>query len=630
MIAVHVDREPLAPETARRFFAFAGETSGRTPTLFHSGHVALAQLSTSARHQTVVPDGRWQVLLEGQIHNRSELAERFGPGGDDALYAAALDRWGDEADQHVVGHYCAIALDRGGHRLRLARSPFAAPPLHYRRDEQGITASSLLRCVNWRVEGRAEPDLVMLAQRMLGDFSATGRDWYRDGHRVPQGCAIEVDFGGLREVWRYDIFACPRLPETDPQACVEQALALFDEGVARALDGVRLPGVLVSGGLDSAQVAASAALQLGPERTVHGFTYGPEAIPPDSLVPGQFADDRVAVSGLAALHPGLRLHTFANAGQDFRHGQHDLVRAMGCAPPSLGLSWQCHDIYQRARELGCDAILTGEFGNESFSNTAPWGFAEYLRRGRWRELLLALRGNRGDSRPLWRRFLSLAVLPNLPAPLRRSIRQALHGPDGDPLAITGIAPQWAAETGVLEAAHGRGFDPQHPPVTSHDEAWRRLMAEDGQDIAESSQGFELLYGLPTRDPTAYRPLVEFCFGLPTAMFLRGGIDRWLAREMAKGRLPEEQRLRREQGAHELDWHLRIGRARPALLEEIARMEDDPDIARVVDLAYLRHILEHFPERSTWRNEVRAPYVTALNRGISAGRFIAYAKGRNDI
>jgi asparagine synthase (glutamine-hydrolysing) len=156
------------------------------------------------------------------------------------------------------------------------------------------------------------------------------------------------------------------------------------------------------------------------------------------------------------------------------------------------------------------------------------------------------------------------------------------------------------------------------------------MAEDGQDTAELTEGFARLYGIPRRDPTAYRPLVEFCFGLPTGLYRRNGIDRWLARAMGEGRLPEVQRHNRDQGSHEVDWHLRLGRARADLLDEVTRMEADPDIARVVDLARMRDLLEHFPEHSSWEVAVRGPYSNALRQGISAGRFIAYAKGRNDI
>ena len=584
--------------------------------------------SADAAPFAAAPHG-WQVMVEGQIHNHRALAARFGDGSPAALYGAALAHWGDAVDQHVIGHYCAIAVAPDGQRMRLARSPFSAPPMHYRCDDGTMTASPLLRAVNWALDDRPRPDLVMLARRMMVDFATDGRDWYEGGHRLRMGSAVEVTSGGGREVWRYEIFACPQHPDIKPEQAVEQARSLLDEAVGHALTGARQPGALISGGLDSSQVSASAALQLSPGTVLHGFTYGPETFPADSLVPGQFADDREGVAGMAALYHNLRLHRFANPGQDFRHGQHDLVRAMGCGAPSLGLTWTCHDIYEQARKLGCDVMLSGDLGNDGFSNPAPWGFPEYLRRGRWRELVLALKSNRGDDRPLWRRFVSLALIPAIPAGLGERFRVWLRG-QRDPITAHGINPALAAEHRLVKTALEAGYDPSLPPTNSREEFWRRFMLEDGQDTAEANQGFELLYGIPTRDPTAYRPLMELCFSLPTEMFLRHGWDRWLAREMARGRLPEDQRMRRDQGAHDLDWHPRIARARESLLDEVSRMEDDPDIAAVVDLPLLRMLLEQFPERSSWRPEIRGPYINAVNRGITAGRFIAFAKGRNDI
>lgn len=631
MIAAHCAAEPLSRTEVQRLFVCLGHAPGRRQWSQTDGAClfgALARTSGDEETPCRTADGRI-VLFEGQLHNHADLAQRFGPASDAALYGAAVWHWGDRADQHVIGHYCAIVVDPAKGSLRLARSPFAAPPLHYRCDARGITASPLLRVVNWQVDGRANADLVMLAQRMLCDFGAEGRGWYEGTGRVPLGRAIDVSAGGVRALWRYDLAASAPPVALSPREAAEAALALLDEAVRQSIADSRQPGALVSGGLDSAQVTASAALALGPGCRLHGFTYGPEAIPEDSLVPGQFADDRPVVAEMAAMHPGLVLHSFANEGQDFRHGQHDLVRAMGSAPPSLGLSWQCHDIYAKARELGCDVMLCGDMGNEGFSNSAPWGAAEYFRRGRWREMALALRHNRGDDRPMWRRFLSLAVLPNLPARLVSALRGWRFGKT-DPLWLSAVRPDFAARHGLVEAARSRGLDPGESGISSRRDFWQAFMAEDGQDIAETSLAFELLYGIATRDPTAYRPLMELCHALPTECFLNGGTGRWLAREMARGRLPEAQRLRQEQGAHNLDWHLRIGRARESLLEELDRMEDDPDIADVVDLPRLRALLTDFPEKSTWRPEVRAPYINTLNRGISAGRFIAFAKGRNDI
>ena len=571
----------------------------------------------------------WLVLLDGQLHRRAETAARLGLSSVDAatIYTAALARWGDAADQHLTGHYSAIAYNPATRTLRLARSPFSAPPLHYRRSEQGAIAASLLRCLSWQDDTRPRPDLVLVAQHMAADFTDTARGWYEGYRKVALGSAVRIDRDGEHPCWSYDLARAPRTVLDSPADYVAAARDLLDEAVREALDGARAPAALVTGGLDSAQVAASAAVQLGPDRVLHGFTYGPERVPEDWATPGYFADDRAAAAGMTALHPNLRLHVSANAGQDFRHRQRDLVQAMGCAPPSLGIAWPLHDLYEDARARGCDVMLTGDMGNETFSNSGEWAFTEYLLTGKWRQLLRALRRHHPDDRPLWRRFVALSLMPLLPDRAWRALHERRHGPLPDGVVLGGLSPAWAAANEDRGGDVGR--NPVGLPIRSHAAFWRWIQAEDGQCLAELHQAFELLHGIPTRQPAAFRPLVEFCHGLPTDLFRRDGQDRWLAREMAKGRLPDAQRLNRDHGAHQVDWHMRLKRARPDLLEEVERMEDDPDIAALVDLPRLRRLLAEFPDSPADAAEPYL-YVTTLVRAISAGRFIAFAKGRNDI
>jgi asparagine synthase (glutamine-hydrolysing) len=118
--------------------------------------------------------------------------------------------------------------------------------------------------------------------------------------------------------------------------------------------------------------------------------------------------------------------------------------------------------------------------------------------------------------------------------------------------------------------------------------------------------------------------------LPTDQFMRDGIDRWLARRMAAGRLPDEQRFNRYHGVHDADWHVRMGRAREELIEELDRMADDPDIAEMLDIPALQKRLREFPAESTLDADLWHAYIVTIPLAISAGRFVAYAKGRNDI
>ena len=576
------------------------------------------------------PSGR-RALFHGQLHNRAELRRELAlaEGEDAGLYAAALDRWGDQTDQRVIGHYCSIAWQLGEATLRLARSPIEAPPLHFRRWQGEVRASSHPRPLFWRDPAPRQVNLDRLARTMLVDFSDDFAGLWEHCGRMPQGCAIELGADGWREVWRYRLPTSPILKLPRGADYVEIAREMLDEAVLRVADGAQKPGVLLSGGLDSASVAASLAVQF-PGRPIYGFTCGPEAdwiAPPPHLA---YYHEFPAVQKFAQMHPQLRVEYCGNEGLDFRHEQSELIRAMDCGTPSVGLGWAHHALHAKAREQGCDVLLTANWGNETFSNGAPWSFSEWLVRGQWRRLYRTLKERHGDPRPVWRKILSMAITPLLPRPLWQAAMRLSHGPKYPPLANCGLNPQWIAQHDLIGKARASGWDPGRIQFPSRRAFWDRIMGEDGQDREQYSQGMELLYGVPLRDPAAYRPLVELCATLPTELYHQPGCERWLAREMARGRLPEEQRLNREMGMHHVDWQRRIARAAPELRDELKRMADDSDIAALVDLPRLERLIDGIAEAEPGDFAVALPYITALPIGIAAGRFIAYAKGRNDI
>jgi asparagine synthase (glutamine-hydrolysing) len=329
------------------------------------------------------------------------------------------------------------------------------------------------------------------------------------------------------------------------------------------------------------------------------------------------------------MHPALRTEQVVNAGLDFRHRQRELIQAMDAGTPAVGLCWPHHALHERARELGCDVLLSPNWGNETFSSNAPWALPEWLARGRWGRAWQALRADTADARPLWRQFLARAVLPWLPDQAWQAVHRQWHGEPHDPLAGSALNPEWLARTGLLEQVRRKQGEPGRHHYRSRRQFWRSVMAEDGQDREEYSQGMEILYGIPLRDPAAYRPLVEFCFGLPTDLFRHDGQTRWLAREMARGRLPEELRTRETQGEHHPDWHARLKPHAGSILAEIDAMGADGDVSAMLDLPRLRRLVAVLPDTDPADHAARLAYVVALPIAVAAARFIAYGKGRND-
>ena len=146
--------------------------------------------------------------------------------------------------------------------------------------------------------------------------------------------------------------------------------------------------------------------------------------------------------------------------------------------------------------------------------------------------------------------------------------------------------------------------------------------------AEWRHGVEQVFGIRHRDVTAYRPLLEFCAGLPTDQFVRGGVQRWLARRMAHGRMPEAQRQETAYGQHNVDWHLRLTRRLPELRAEVERIADDPALAPLIDTDAASALLDHWPSAPPADPREVKRHFHALTGAILTARFHRFSAGIN--
>ncbi len=113
------------------------------------------------------------------------------------------------------------------------------------------------------------------------------------------------------------------------------------------------------------------------------------------------------------------------------------------------------------------------------------------------------------------------------------------------------------------------------------------------------------------------------------MFVRDGEMRWLAKQLGRGLMPEEQRANRLNGRWDADWHLRIGRRRAEYLAELDRLGRNDRIAARVDLPRIRAALEHWPDRTETDPRLSVPRQLAIPRALLTARFVNYVEGRNE-
>ena len=520
----------------------------------HAGAVEIGDLSFAYRplrstpglsrawRPAVLPSGRIAVF-HGYFDNAADIAKELNvdPGNWAELYGLAVERWGDDTERRVIGEYCAMIAEPGSFRLRLSRSPLRAPPLCYFHDERMAAVASVPRALfaagmERRLNERHAADSA------LANFSNAEASWFEDIYRVPLGSVVELERGTKRRLRKvYDLLAVPDVRMASDADYIARAGELLDEAVRACLAGFSRPGATLSGGLDSPQLAVRALRELPAGQRLPTFTFHPEPGFDGRCEAGKYGDERPLVEAFAAMHPGLEPHFTANEGYEHDHRWNDFFHLMGGAHSVLCNMYVFHGLFAGAARTGCDILLLAEWGNDTISDRAEWGFVEYLLKGRWRQLWLALSRQPNQQRSLAWRLGARILGPLLPSPLWRVAKRLAHPGRWELVDLMQpLSAAYRVDSGTDSRLRDSGLVPGRYQPWSRRHALQLRSRNNDSEMAEIYQAFEQMYDVPQRDPTAYRPLVEFCLGLPTDLFLRDGEPRWLARQMAHGIMPEQQ------------------------------------------------------------------------------------------
>ncbi|RGP41513.1 Asparagine synthase (glutamine-hydrolyzing) [Altererythrobacter insulae] len=576
-----------------------------------------------------VDEGGHQTLFAGRIFHHEELAQRLqlDPHAQHGeLYAAAHLAWGDRCDEQILGAYAVIQWHPGRKVVRLARSALQAPPLHYWISDGRCIASSLPQAV-FAAGASAHIDRSQLANAGLRNFTDRRRTYFLELHRVAQGSSVTIERGHTREqvFWRAESVARTRL--SDEHEIVETARRLMRKAVDVSLQGSSQPAISLSGGLDS-QTAASFALEaIGSDRSLRSYTSVPvsEWLPKDD--PRLFYDEGENVRLLAAQYGNL-IPCFVQAMHAPIGGNAKDLLTLGCWPTAneMNMHW-VHAIHDQAGKDGCDVMLHAELGDSSISYDAQTAYPNWLARGAWRRLATELAAV-SDQRSFLRRAIALSLVPHLPD----SIRQKLD--DWRGLNKNDLERWSPLRTDEPETRKALARSKQE----GHDIAFRNgadsLAARAAMIAAPLSEGPELdlalrlLYGVTRRDPTAYRPLWEFCASLPDDIYLSRGENRRLARLLLKDRVPEAIWAQERVGIQSADFRGRLRRDAEWLLEELQSSKGSCDTVSLIDFERIEAILVGYAQDAEDREKDWLKVTSVVPRGIALARFVRHVERRD--
>ncbi len=296
-----LDRAAVEPRLARAVRRLAPRGPDADGTWFDGrcafGHTRLAVIDLSARAGQPMAGHGAVIVCNGEIYNYRELRREleslgrtFGTESDTEILLAGWRHWGEGLLDRLVGMFAFALWDPNDGALVLARDRFGKKPLLYADDGGRLSFASELVALDCLRDTRDGIDAAALrllfSLRYLPDPSSI-----RPGVvSLPPGHMLRLDAHGVTVTRWYDLAAQPRPDYASDDDALGDLVARFDAAVADRLVADVPLGVFLSGGIDSALVAASMARHGG---TVKSFTVGFEGAAP-------YYEERPAARRLAA------------------------------------------------------------------------------------------------------------------------------------------------------------------------------------------------------------------------------------------------------------------------------------------------------------------------------------------
>lgn len=492
------------------------------------GHLALRITPESLEERQPLEDRDTGLVLvaDARIDNRAELIPLLRAKGelrsespsDAELILAAYRAWGPRCPLHLVGDFAFAIWSPRPRRLFLARDPMGMRSLHFRTEADRLLFGTEVKQI---VAVPGVPDelhLPAVAAHLQGGFGSPEWTFHSGILRLPPGNALMAEEGRLRQ-WRYwtpdpEV----RIRYRSEAQYVDHFVELFKSAVGARLRSVHPAGLLLSGGVDSGAIAATAS-SLRADRThedpgkLRAYSFAWETL--------SECDER-HISGPLAKDCGLPVTEIP--ADDAWPLQAGWERSIETDTPFLFGHYVILDrTFERARRDGTRLMLSGDRG-DLVAGMNIFDLPSLLWTGRWPTLL-------GELRTLarWRgRSLHQQVRREAARTLRESapyhrrswgsLPPYRNSSKGSGSATSRKAPDWlSAEMAELaqEAREEAWLEPM-PPLPSHAarERYRMIFTPLHMLGVEASERMHARHGQAFADPWSDRRIAEFACQIP--------------------------------------------------------------------------------------------------------------------
>jgi asparagine synthase (glutamine-hydrolysing) len=494
--------------------------------------LAILDLSPTGHQPMVSEDGRYTIVLNGEIYNFVELrAEAEGRGwrlrgtSDTEVVLKLFAEYGVHCVPMLNGMFAFAVYDSVERTVVVARDRLGVKPLFYMQRGHTFGFASELGALRGMPGFPTELD-----HEALGLFFRLGMvpEWtsvYRGVSKLPPGCWIRyhIESGRLDGPTSYwDLPAVGEVEGRPEDDWVDEVEALlWDATRIRLRSDVPL-GVFLSGGIDSGLVAAAAAAH---SSDLTALTIGYVGAPDET--------DLALASGRK-----LGLHSVVR--------NIDVTEGLVLLPKVLGhFDEPFSDTSALPTSLVCaearkdlTVVLSGDGGDEVFA-----GYQNHVRAWQWRS---------ADFLPVGLRKAGTSIVAPLLPPdsvSRRFVRRL-----GQPVGRFGLGGHLYPFSDWVDACLDQSFNIKPDRVVElynqHLPNWAGASGVDLsqridlrtymlEDILTKVDRMSMLHSLEVRSPFLDYRMVELGLRVPSQLRVKNGQNKYLLRRLAARHLPAE-------------------------------------------------------------------------------------------
>jgi asparagine synthase (glutamine-hydrolysing) len=255
-------------------------------TLAHR-RLAIIDLSPGGAQPMLSGDGRYVIMLNGEIYNYRDIRRELEAAGqhlrsesDTEVLLAACALWGVQAAcERSIGMFAFALWDRTTRTLWLARDRLGKKPLYYAASPERVLFASQLKAFRHAPGWSPSVDQDAVVEYLRLGYVAQPRSIYREAAKLPPGHILTLRAGQPPQLTCFwDPRAMARTAMSEADAALDEAEAA-ERLDALLRDAVRLRmiadvplGAFLSGGIDSSTVAA--LMQAQSTRPVKTFSIG--------------------------------------------------------------------------------------------------------------------------------------------------------------------------------------------------------------------------------------------------------------------------------------------------------------------------------------------------------------------